>query len=1684
MTELVNKDPDGYHMEKKDFLQELVSFHSRRGSSLSYWPRISGKEIDLYLLYHLVTREGGMDKINQKERGWANLLPYFDLDSNTLNGNTALKYIYMRYLNHYERATLHGDDSARVPDAPEEDSSRGVRRKQSSLISSVPMSYNKQQHDVSLPYRKASELSTDLYLGTDYDHLCLSLLSPLPNEQDFAINICILLANEGKNMLRFKKNPLTLDLILFHAGFFKDSTLETLHTEYYKETKAHNMIRFWEETIQDTALRSFLMSYEGEQGNETEEEGNAETPFDVEEVAEEDGSTSIFGGARAMGVHDKEGQRVTQVALMLRNASFEKDNAVVMAATPACLRFLLGCIYCNWGQLPQLGWDTLANISSEIDLSNSQSLNSAPVVTPAASVTTGQTTNGGSAAGSATTAALPVIEEAKPRRVPVIQRNLLQTLVPEMMPPTSSTSTVVPGPALPRNPAVSRFMIQTLSRALISTPDRMAILGALDTLTHLAKKPENHDALTSQLPKEVYPAVCDLLSLQDIYVLIMTLECLYALSAMGTTPCEAIAKYQGTVSLLMSMVTTEAQSYGATACIGMRIVETVVGGAPSVPASSEGLGTKVTTPAVPNSTAPATQGTPTITQQQAAAAVVQHQQLLKQQQIAQTAGSTGSTGHIRKPVASSGSPLPPAATSNYSNLSPVDRDAEQFANSYLRSNVHLEPGVMIEQNAVYRHYISCASQAGKKQVLQAAIFIQTVRSIFGSAVGPISKPGGRPGEHVYVGIRIRSAAQTPVAATPSTSTVLRASTNALQQPSEAAPPVVQQVSVSPSPQPSVSPRVATPPAVLKPQESPTSPILKAHLTKPPTPTPSASCSEGNSPVPPAIQFSQHPHLSQALRGSQTTQLMRRKSGPLSPQQPPTVPDPSNTTSSLIKSLLANKVTSSPSPAPPSGAVVRPPRQHLAPIRSSSSASPGLSSSSSSPTLNSMLSQPVLPPPPSVDRVGTAIRPPLQRIPSRIITTATAVTGVNQSVIRQKSPDPSHVTKAPADSSDAGNASMVSSASSLTAAVQGVLPSSSPTPSRAGAGLLAEMLDKSVSSNGVSESCKEGVPESTVSSSGDGSGVGVQMNGQVSTAELRSVNRLGAGDSASSAGPPSAKKPRIMLVRKVLNGGEGNSSVNHQMEQLPSQFDGASDWPDQWDGPADEGTAVSSSSHLVLPHVCLDPDSCGEPGCREAFVDRGAATGAVSRTLVTAATPAVYQQSTQRFTAQAQSATIVSAPQLQQVVMSPGPATGQQVLVVRQANGQQVHYVVRPGGTTAQASTAASTTGLALNSAGQLVLQQQPHHQAAPQGKTAIILVPSQQTASGNSGMVPVTSTVSSTLSQQVAGGLVRTSQGIQVRTASAVPSSTVPTTKYVTYTSSSSSVPRTPSTVATVTTVPQTTLRTAPVKISSVPSPAIITHAPSKPAPPAPQQPPTPKVIQQATATASPSTPVSSPAPLSPNGTKPSPKKELMCEWKNCHRLFRTPQGVFHHAIESHCPATVDEGPCLWDRCDGMRRKRFSLMTHVQERHCSENALRAAIVRRRQMNQQGRTTIPDPAPVANHPGYAPNAAMQAIRRHAMESHSANVQPQPDEQEGPVTKSIRLTAALILRNLCLYSDTGRRLLQPYERQLTDLASTKAESSRTVAQILGDLSNTSPVSPLKASQTTMPSVKAAVVPSSSS
>ena len=97
--------------------------------------------------------------------------------------------------------------------------------------------------------REYNGLSANLYKPTNYDKLALSLLSPLPNEQDFAINVCTLLSNEGKHTLRLDKYPRLVNILLAHAGVFDSPGTRQLFIEVYSRVRNYSINSFWSDVL-------------------------------------------------------------------------------------------------------------------------------------------------------------------------------------------------------------------------------------------------------------------------------------------------------------------------------------------------------------------------------------------------------------------------------------------------------------------------------------------------------------------------------------------------------------------------------------------------------------------------------------------------------------------------------------------------------------------------------------------------------------------------------------------------------------------------------------------------------------------------------------------------------------------------------------------------------------------------------------------------------------------------------------------------------------------------------------------------------------------------------------------------------------------------------------------------------------------------------------------------------------------------------------------------------------------------------------------------------------------------------------------------------------------------------------------------------------------------------------------
>ncbi|XP_076646460.1 brahma associated protein 170kD isoform X1 [Halictus rubicundus] len=1811
MAKILNKDPVTYERERENFLKDLRHFHETRGTSFKKCPKINGKDIDLYLLYVVVTAHGGWIKVNTRNE-WASLCEQFHLPGGCVNSGVGLKQIYLRYLDRYEKVHFLGEDGQQADD-DDEDSRH--RKWSARALHSVPLTYNHHQHNVAESLREYNGLSSDLYKPSNYDKLALSLLSPLPNEQDFAINVCTLLSNEGKHILRLDKYPRLVNILLAHAGVFDSPGTRQLFIEVYSRVRNYSINSFWSDVLdsQDvidltnertfmkkpaTSPQTFSRRKILEKQNKSAaqiENDEPSTSMDVDGVLPdcsrldphqdenlkdqnqnsikfEEEDRDLFCVGRTLGTQDPYGQRVLQIASILRNLSFTPENAAVLGRNRCFLRFVLLCVRARWSNLHQLGFDILGNIANEI-----------------------------------------ILKEAGER--------------------------------------ITDVVLSCVARG-IESQDRFIVISCLEVLNKISQQDSNEEIVTFGLEDNVYELICRFLALNDIALLVYTLECLYALTSLGERPCTSVARVRGAIDTLVALVTVEAQSYGPKACILMRVIETVstvaappsttqntpvtaAAPAPTVSPSVPTIPVTITATPAPVSPAPARPTTPAAT-------------------------TVKSTTH--KAVETTNSIQQQHAHQQ------IIQENEQFALGWLRATFELAPGVRIEQEELYKKYLGCCTKIGRRGVIAPLHFPRCVRSVFGGSVGPNPLKGETTGTQYYEGIRVR--ATPPQVTYPSQTAV---GTNTAPIPAINTTPVkvlpVQQrtiKSISPAPDSTALDNPASGPQKLLP--TPASPILKAQLSAPPKPPSSASsntCStQSQNPVTKVDSKSQvsvsHPHLSQALlsSGSQTQPLQPQ----LVQQQSQTIQvvakednRSGTTSSSIIKSLLATKVTVSSDCMPSTAATcVSTPTACVtnttASIASSISANQLITSNQvvqrqqQQRLLQQQLTN-VSQPPTTIPAASTILpktyvnskqqKPAITPIPAKKIQRLNGAKFILTNNCDKTEVNDNENVNQIAISTNASQLLLNSTENHISSTIKLCRPptttvtTANKTTQRSTCTSIAE--DSDSTNNSLASS-------SGIGGSRDCSGVGVEEDNSLTSFEGILLNGAPSnmdidaqddGSSKDSSSVTSKEKPlqsmmlADLLERKVekepiLNGVLGKNSINEKgidlvenhikkvLKESPTdmklkteveegnvlQTENSEDT--LIEAPRGIKRAASESDEVEVKKLkysngTMSPDLAVDSTTAESTVssikseeqddDKDSEKATVSSTAanlyaalaadcmedetdldenvnVTKEEPAPtikeepphmfvnqINQTTPQPPPQPQPQPQQQPPQPQQQPPQPQPqpqplpqiqqhqqqqqlivAAPRQTLVVQQTiqpnnqtfckqviipaasmkarqaqpqpqvllqqgAGGQLQYVVS-GGVPGQNYVLAQPQTTLVQGQAQTVLVAQTTQQQGTGAKTIIILQPQAAAPPTQQKMVAVTPQGQQVVVTQVSRPILQSPALGNIPPPLVPTSGTIPQTSIIV----NSSVAQTNSNTVTVT-IPAMAQQT-PVS-TSVPS-RVVTPIPASTPPPtrpttphqaaathglaAKQPPKIIKTVSSSTSTEPESKPSTSQNQLE-NKTitiKIDPNA-FLCEWRGCLRQFKTSHEVYLHVCEAHCPTGGEEILCLWASCDALKRRRFSLMTHLYDRHCNSETMS---MRRKQLTVTGKTEVSTSTPpTPHHPGYAPNAAFHAIKRHALEfvnpkelmqrptkpaaaisSSSSprpgqNPPPEQDDNEGPVTKSIRLTAALILRNLVIYSTHGRRHLRAYEPHLAGVALSNVESSRTIAQVLYDMNDQS-------------------------
>ncbi|XP_072746615.1 uncharacterized protein Bap170 isoform X4 [Anoplolepis gracilipes] len=1814
MAKILNKDPVTYEKERENFLKDLRHFHETRGTLFKKTPKINGKDIDLYLLYVVVTAHGGWIKVNTRNE-WASLCEQFHLPSGCINSGVGLKQIYLRYLDRYEKVHFLGEDGQQADD-DDEDSRH--RKWSARALHSVPLTYNHHQHNIAESLRDYNGLSADLYKPSNYDKLALSLLSPLPNEQDFAINVCTLLSNEGKHTLRLDKYPRLVNILLAHAGVFDSPGTRQLFIEVYSRVRNYSINSFWSDVLdsQDvidlTNERTFMKkplanlptfsrrkTLEKEKESKQQDVAASTTENDEPTLIDIDGilpdcsrldfasdeslrdqnqnsikfeeeDKDLFCVGRTLGTQDPYGQRVLQIASILRNLSFTPENTVILGRNRCFLRFVLLCVRARWSNLHQLGFDILGNIANEI-----------------------------------------ILKEAGERITDVV------------------LSCVAMG---------------------IESQDRFIVISCLEVLNKISQQDINEEIVTFGLADNVYELICRFLALSDIALLVYTLECLYALTSLGERPCTSVARVRGAIDTLVALVTVEAQSYGPKACILMRVVETVStvatqqnttvqGAASATPATPAATSTSTPTPSTPATV------TATVTAAPASPA--------SSRPTTPAATSTKSTTHKAVETAN--------AIQQQNAHQQIIQENEQFALNWVRATFELAPGIRIEQEELYKKYLGCCTKIGRRGVIAPLHFPRCVRSVFGSIVGPNPLKGENTSTQYYEGIRVRA---TPAPITHPSQTTAAVATNTLIPAVNTTPvkvlPVQQRTvkNISPAPDSTAASQVDSPAASSGTQTTsttPASPILKAQLSAPPKPPSNNTSSQSQNPVTKVDSKSQvsvsHPHLSQALlaSGSQTPQQPQPQQQSQSVQVVVKEDNRSGTTSSsIIKSLLATKVTISSDCMPSAAATcVSTPTACVtnttASIASSISANQLITSNQVAqrqqqqrllqqqmtgviqPAAPAATPATILPKTPVNAKQKSALAPiPAKKIQrlngakfivtnncektevndndnaNQIVTPITTTTLMVNSTENHISSSPAKVCRPPltttvvtvattspnkinqrtiytsiAEDSDSTNNSLASSSGiggsrdcsgvgveeeNMLTSFEGILlngaPASNnnmdidaqedgsskdsssvsskdkPLQSMMLADLLERKVDKEPILNGVlsknsinekevdlenhiKKALKEPPTELKLKTEVESGNV---IQNEASEDTLIEAPR-GIKRSASDSDELDIKKPKYSNGTMSPDPAVDSTTAESTVSSIKSE--------EQDDDKDSEKATVSSTAanlYAALAADCIEDETDLEEQVNvNKDTIKEAATATIAAPLpppplhvkadptptilvkeepptlhikeephifinqITQASqpqpPLPHQQQQQLIVATPRQIVVQQAiPTNNQVIIPTAsvkgrPSPTQPQVLLQQSPGGQLQYVVS-GGVPGQNYVLAQPQTALVQGQAQTVLVAQTTQQQGTGTKTIIILQPQAAAQPTPQKMVAVTPQGQQVVVTQVPRPILQSPALGNIPPPLVPTSATIPQASIIVNSSVAQANPNTV-TVTIPAMAQQTPVSTSVPSRVVTPTPAS-TPPPTRPTTPhqaaathgvsAVKPPSTTKVVKTVSSSTStepeskPSTSQQQQQPTSLPQSSPQESKTItikidpnayLCEWRGCLRQFKTPHEVYLHVCEAHCPTGGEEILCLWASCDALKRRRFSLMTHLYDRHCNADTMS---IRRKQLTVTGKTEVSTSvAPTPHHPGYAPNAAFHAIKRHALEF--VNPKELMDDNEGPVTKSIRLTAALILRNLVIYSTHGRRHLRAYEPHLAGVALSNVESSRTIAQVLYDMNDQS-------------------------
>ncbi|CAL8105452.1 unnamed protein product [Calicophoron daubneyi] len=511
-------------------------------------PYLFGSAVDLKKLYNEVAIRGGHKQVSSvlfpshirviqttSSHQWNEVYLSMGLPPGCIEAGHGLRNIYQRYLENFERNQRMISKSSFVVDdldaaSCDPESQDGLDIGKNFRGSNQNSSGIKEEIPNHL--RESWNLSTTLVDRVDYNYLECSLLSGLPNELDFALN-SILLMSSQPNGLSIHKNPRLLDLLLFSVGVYDSvSSFEFQGDPKYKCQRFHN---FWDANVTDRNGRVFLQPDAFEHAGICRPSDHNPPPHQ-----------SIIT-IHDMTYGDNEGFRVQLVATVLRNLAVDGSlSAITIGRHSQALRFICLCIYSNHSSLRQLGLEILSSLHFPV-----------------------------------TGALIPTLSHLLPPLLSSLDRN-----------------DRIHGLLLLKHLCESPVYTARYERhGLSGVAGNHSIFQERSVLTTR----RNLTFLVS-LPPLAFYSVISMLCLHDLHLVVLALDTVHSLSSLGSIICDRLVKLSEInsvsapsaghiLSILIALLTQEAQSLGSESLIRVRVMQALGG-----PVNQNSSSTKVSLP--------------------------------------------------------------------------------------------------------------------------------------------------------------------------------------------------------------------------------------------------------------------------------------------------------------------------------------------------------------------------------------------------------------------------------------------------------------------------------------------------------------------------------------------------------------------------------------------------------------------------------------------------------------------------------------------------------------------------------------------------------------------------------------------------------------------------------------------------------------------------------------------------------------------------------------------------------------------------------------------------------------------------------------------------------------------------------------------------------------------------------